>query len=137
MTGVRTLILLCLVTVQLTHCVPNKSRYSRAFVHHVTKLLENEFGHHGFVFPRGSYHYEMRRRVHNGLCAYRFPDIIVAPKTTEQVAKVVRVARKVGMEISVRSGGHSFLCNNIKSEGIHIDLRYFKKTSYFRKFLKY
>ena len=32
------------------------------------------------------------------------------------------------MELSVRSGGHSFLCNNLKNGGIHLDMRGMNKV---------
>ena len=68
----------------------------------------------GRVFPRGTYGYEKRRIVHNGLCAHIFPDIIVTPHTTEDVSAIVKIARQYNQVISIRSGGHSFTCTSLK-----------------------
>jgi hypothetical protein len=68
----------------------------------------------GRVFPKGSYGYEKRRIVHNGLCSHIYPDIIVTPHTTEDVSAIVKIARQYDQVISVRSGGHSFTCTSLK-----------------------
>ena len=39
------------------------------------------------------------------------------------VAAAVRAARVGGLEVSVRSGGHSYTCQSIKEGGVHLDLR--------------
>ena len=57
------------------------------------------------------------------MCTRLFPDIIVVPKSTEDVSKIVKVARHFKSPISVRSGGHSYICTILKPEGIHLDLR--------------
>ena len=61
------------------------------------------------------------------------------PATTEDVAIAVNFARRNGLKVcgifcnffiiicdsqfSVRSGGHSYTCTNIRDGGLHIDLR--------------
>ena len=35
----------------------------------------------------------------------------------------MRAARAGGLEVSVRSGGHSYTCQSIKEGGLHLDLR--------------
>ena len=75
------------------------------------------------VYDKWSNEYNKRRIVHNGLCKNVFPDIVVVPKSTEDVSKIIKIARHYGLPISVRSGGHSYTCTNIKQRGIHIDLR--------------
>lgn len=82
------------------------------------------------VLLDGSKEFEKRRVVKNGLCRYIRPGIIVVPKSTLDVARIVRIARKYGQEISVRSGGHSYLCQGIKQGGIHIDLRRLKSLKF-------
>ena len=67
-----------------------------------------------YVYLRGSPYYEKRRKVKNGLCKYIFPDMVVAPKSSEDVSIIVKTARNFNVPISVRSGGHSFLCQSIK-----------------------
>ena len=36
---------------------------------------------------------------------------------------MIRSAANNNMEISVRSGGHSYTCTNLKQGGVHIDMR--------------
>ena len=74
------------------------------------------------VYDKGSNQYNKRRIVHNGLCRNVFPDTVVVPKSTEDVSRIVKIARYYNVPISVRSGGHSFTCTNIKQRGIRIDL---------------
>ena len=38
---------------------------------------------------------------------------------------ILETARKHSKEVSVRSGGHSYTCTNIKEGGVHIDMREF------------
>eukprot|EP00095_Tigriopus_kingsejongensis_P000225 snap_masked-scaffold55_size446313-processed-gene-1.11 protein:Tk00225 transcript:snap_masked-scaffold55_size446313-processed-gene-1.11-mRNA-1 annotation:"mitomycin radical oxidase" len=65
--------------------------------------------------------------IHNGLCRHIRPEVIVQPKSTEDVAHVVRVAQAHRIPLSVKSGGHSYTCESVKSQGIHIDLKYLNK----------
>ena len=66
------------------------------------------------VHFKGSIGYNTRRKVSNGLCKGIFPDLIVLPKTTHDVAQIVIIARYYKVPITVRSGGHSFLCTSTK-----------------------
>ena len=112
-------IALLVVAVALSRVCAEK--FDKERILRVAKILEEHTS--GKVYPRGTIYFEKRRIVHNGLCDDRRPDIVVVPHTTLDVAKTVKIARDNYMEISVRSGGHSFLCNNIKRGGIHIDMR--------------
>ena len=80
------------------------------------------------VYWRGSPVYNQRRIMENGLCNNMFPELIVAPKSTEDVATIVKISRKYKIPISVRSGGHSYHCASIKPFGIHIDMRSLNKV---------
>ena len=66
------------------------------------------------MFLRGSPEYENARAVHNGACRNIFPLLIVKPRNSEDVSAIVTVAVKYGIELSVRSGGHSFQCQGTK-----------------------
>ena len=68
------------------------------------------------VYLKGSPMYETRRkgRYKNGMCRSMLPDLIVMPKSTEDVSKIVKNARQYNIPISVKSGGHSFICQSIK-----------------------
>lgn len=69
---------------------------------------------HGRVFPRGSPYYERFRAVHNGACSHIYPGLIARPVSTEDVSQIVRFARERNVEISIRSGGHSYQCQGTK-----------------------
>jgi len=77
----------------------------------------------GKVYIRGSYGYEKRRPVHNGACRHIYPSIIVVPLSTEDVSHAVKTAVKYNLPVSFRSGGHSFICQGIRQDALHIDVR--------------
>merc|ERR1712198_87102 len=68
--------------------------------------------------------YEATRKVMNAACKAE-PAVIVVPKTERDISTILKTAAKYKMEISVRSGGHSYTCTNIKEGGVHIDMRQF------------
>ena len=92
--------------------VSSSSFHTSSLYKHISKVLRKETN--AYVYLRGSPYYEKRRKVKNGLCKYIFPDMVVAPKSSEDVSIIVKTARKFNVPISVRSGGHSFLCQSIK-----------------------
>lgn len=114
----KLLFLFCFVTLCRTHAGPNSE---------LVNVLE--LSQTGKVYPRGSYGYEKRRIVHNGLCSHIYPDVIVVPYTTEDVSSIVKIARAYDQVISVRSGGHSFTCTSLKQGGINIDMRTMNKVN--------
>ena len=70
-------------------------------------------------------------QVMNAACTAR-PAVIVVPNTSEDVAAVVRAASSSGLELSVRSGGHSYTCTNLKEGGVHVDMRSARSCRSFR-----
>ena len=48
---------------------------------------------------------------------------VVRPANTFEVSQVVKVARSLGIPLSMRSGGHSYTCNSLKPGSIHLDMR--------------
>ena len=58
--------------------------------------------------------FDKARVVHNGLCKHIVPNVIVMPTSTNDVSKVMKIVRKFNVPISIRSGGHSYICSNIK-----------------------
>ena len=98
----------------------------------VTFDLANDLKHaiRGYVLLRGSPDYEVARPVHNGGCRHIFPLLIVKPLSTEDVASAVRISRKYGIELSVRSGGHSYQCTGTKQDSLHLDLRLLDKIDF-------
>ena len=67
------------------------------------------------VYVKGSQLYYKKRKIHNGLCNYMFPDVIVEPKSTFDVSQIVRICRDKNVSISIRSGGHSYVCTSIRN----------------------
>ena len=63
--------------------------------------------------------YNNSQVVHNGLCKNIFPDLIVIPFSTEDVSRIIKITRQhTTKPISIRSGGHSYICSNIR-QGIN------------------
>ena len=85
----------------------------------------------GLVLSPDSPGYEERRKVMNAACTAQ-PAVIVVPNTERDIAVILEVAREKGLEVSVRSGGHSYTCTNIKEGGLHIDMRAFTKLDLVR-----
>ena len=52
----------------------------------------------------------------------RRPAIIIRPVDAEEVAHIVSLARETGMELAVRSGGHSTAGHSVSEGGIVLDL---------------
>src|SRR4051794_25096215 len=64
------------------------------------------------VFWRGDAEYEItRRKMWNCRVPARYPDVIVQPQTEDEVVAAVRLARRRGLKIAIRSGGHSWAAN--------------------------
>jgi len=72
--------------------------------------------------------FEEKRKVMNAACTKR-PAVIVVPNTPLDVSNILKTATSANMEISVRSGGHSYTCTNLKEGGIHIDMRAFNRMN--------
>ncbi len=53
----------------------------------------------------------------------RRPAVIVRPADASHVARVVSLARETGLELAVRSGGHSLAGHSLSEGGIVLDLR--------------
>ena len=73
------------------------------------------------VHMKGSVMYEKRRELKNGMCRHIYPDVVVVPKSTEDVSKIIRTASHYNTPISVRSGGHSYTCQSVKPGLFHIN----------------
>jgi FAD/FMN-containing dehydrogenase len=52
----------------------------------------------------------------------RHPAVIIRPSDAAEVAQVVTLARATGMELAVRSGGHSLAGHSVSEGGIVLDL---------------
>ena len=65
--------------------------------------------------------YDAARAVHNGLVD-RKPALIVRARTTSDVAAGVTFARRAGLEISIRGGGHNVAGRAVADDALMIDL---------------
>ena len=65
--------------------------------------------------------YEAARAVHNGLIDCR-PALIVRCRTACDVAAALALARRAGLEVSVRGGGHYVAGRAVSDGGVMIDL---------------
>ncbi len=65
--------------------------------------------------------YDDARRIHNGLIDKR-PAIIARCRTAADISKAIGFARELGLEISVRGGGHSVAGRACTEGGAMIDL---------------
>jgi FAD/FMN-containing dehydrogenase len=65
--------------------------------------------------------YETGRAVHNGLVDRR-PALIVRCRTTNDVIAALALARRAGLEVSVRGGGHNVAGRAVTDGGVMVDL---------------
>ncbi len=91
----------------------------------------HQHGYTGPVYAPHSVEYEHYRRMEIGECNFLYPLLIVRPGDEREVAAAVRAARSVHVELSVRSGGHGYICNGIKNASLHVDMRRFNKVELF------
>ncbi len=102
---------------------PNLANYHKLTDEEIQSIAsELDYKLKGHAYPRGSARYEFHRPVHNGACHHLKPYIIAVPYNTDDVSIIVQTAAKLGLETSVRSGGHSFVCQGIKHNSLHIDV---------------
>jgi FAD/FMN-containing dehydrogenase len=65
--------------------------------------------------------FEERRRVWNG-AVDNVPAVIVCPRSAHEVSEAVSTARRHGLAISVRGGGHDYVGRAIRTGGLVVDL---------------
>jgi FAD/FMN-containing dehydrogenase len=75
----------------------------------------------GSVLEPADAGYDAARTVHNGLIDRR-PALIVRSRTTNDVVAAVAFARRAGLEISIRGGGHNVAGRAVTDGGLMIDL---------------
>jgi FAD/FMN-containing dehydrogenase len=76
---------------------------------------------HGELIERSHPAYGEHRRQWNGSID-RYPTVITRCADTADVCAAVRFARRLGMPLAVRSGGHSFPGLSVCDDGIVVDL---------------
>ena len=77
----------------------------------------------GGAFHKGESEYESARRatVWNAAKPERYPDLVIQARDADDVQAAVRLARREGMRIGVRSGGHSWAGNHVRDGGLLLD----------------
>jgi FAD/FMN-containing dehydrogenase len=75
----------------------------------------------GSVLGPGDAQYDAARAVHNGLIDRR-PAVIVRCQTTNDVVAALGFARRAGLEVSIRGGGHNVAGRAVTDGGVMIDL---------------
>jgi FAD/FMN-containing dehydrogenase len=75
----------------------------------------------GEVLRPGDAGYDEARIVHNALIDKR-PAVIVRPRTAEEVAEAVNLAREAGVELSIKGGGHNVAGLAVSDGGVTIDM---------------
>merc|ERR1712106_743362 len=78
------------------------------------------------VYLPGQSGFEEKRKVMNAACTAQ-PAVIVVPNFDQDVSTIIKATKANNLELSVRSGGHSYTCTNIKEGGVHMDMRSFNK----------
>ena len=70
--------------------------------------------------------YDDARRAFMPLYDNRRPAVVVRPADSREVGYVVSLARESGLELAVRSGGHSGAGHSVSDGGIVLDLSLMK-----------
>ena len=81
--------------------------------------LRSDF--HGKVIAPGDEDYDKARTVFYGGMDRR-PAVIIRVRNADEVASVISLARENGLELAVRSGGHSTAGHSVTEGGIVLDL---------------
>jgi FAD/FMN-containing dehydrogenase len=81
----------------------------------------------GNVIRPGAEGYDNARTILNAAFD-RYPALVVQVKDAEDVSEVIRFARKNGIEVSVKSGGHGVAGHAVIDDGILIDLSLLKSV---------
>jgi FAD/FMN-containing dehydrogenase len=78
---------------------------------------------HG-TFWRGEAGYEEARRgqMWNRRVPKRYPDVVIQAQNEQDVVAAVRLARQRGLQVAVRSGGHSWSAAFLRDGGMLIDV---------------
>lgn len=90
-------------------------------------------------FPRtGGDGYEAARRatVWNARTPERYPDVVVRARNEVDVLGAVRRAKRDGMKVGVRAGGHSWAGNHVRDGGILLDVSHLQDVEIDRKAMR-
>ena len=91
------------------------SYYNITHVYYSDIIQQLKYSTNANIYIKGSHLYNNKRRIHNGLCDNLFPDVIVEPKSTYDVSEIVKISLDSKIPLSVRSGGHSYVCGSVRN----------------------
>ncbi|HJS18669.1 MAG TPA: FAD-binding oxidoreductase [Anaerolineales bacterium] len=75
----------------------------------------------GSVIAAGDAEYDPQRATFYGGIDHH-PVVIIRVRNVDEVARVIALARESGMDLSIRSGGHSVVGHSVSDGGIMLDL---------------
>jgi len=101
--------------------VSNKGGVDRVFTQEKLSIAQLRDAVKGRVITPDDAGYDEARAVFYGGIDRR-PTVIIRPADATDVAYVVSLARETGMELAVRSGGHSPVGHSVSEGGIVLDL---------------
>src|ERR671935_1751711 len=90
-----------------------------------TAVAELQAGFRGHVVGRDDPSYDEHRKIWNGSIDRR-PALIARCAGVADVMSAVKFARKNGLPVAIRSGGHSFPGHSIADDALVIDLSLMK-----------
>ena len=122
----RQIFLLSIILLNSIYIIATTSNFNTSYIDYSDIIQLLEYSTKSNVYIKGSHLYNTKRKIHNGLCDNLFPDIIVEPKSTYDVSGIIKIVQKFKVPISVRSGGHSYICGSIRNskstEIMHFDI---------------
>lgn len=85
----------------------------------------------GRYFVRGDDGYEAARRatVWNQRVPQRYPAVIVSAHEDDDVVAALAYAKANGLQVGVRSGGHSWAANHLREGGLLLDMHAFDRAT--------
>lgn len=89
--------------------------------------IELDTGFQGELIRPGEPGYDTGRAVYNGMVDRR-PALVVRPAGAADVVDAVNAARRAGLPVGLRCGGHSVAGNGVTEGGVQIDLSTLKGT---------
>ena len=80
----------------------------------------------GEIVQAGDADYDQHRRIWNGSID-RYPALVARCADAADVGRAIRFAREAGLDLTVRSGGHSFPGHSVSDDGLVVDLSLMKR----------
>ena len=97
-------------TEKLTSLHNNVDNNDTHQLHSFVKQMRSELKGYQIYIPEDE-GFEQVHQVYNADCLNRRPSVILRPETAEQVSDIVyHAVVERNLDISVRSGGHSYIC---------------------------